>query len=472
MVFCLNPSCNQPDNPQSNKYCQGCGSVLAQSSVKYLFRSHYQVIGVLGSGGFGRTYLAEDVDYYHRPCVIKKLLIQGSDQQVEKIKDLFAREGKQLDSLVHPQIPKLYAYFNYEDGLYLVQEYIDGQNLLQEFKQEGRFNQTKIRDLLSDILPVLAYIQDRQILHRDLKPENIMRRRSDGKLILIDFGASRVKSETGTQALTAIYTPGYAAIEHMQGRPKPASDIYSLGATCVRLLTGCLPCDHQDPIYDDYHNRWRWQEYLQNQGIEVNSPLALILNKMIDSSLASRYTSAQEVMKDLELLLGPQISNQTEENKPTIVTPPVTKIAKDKKSFLPWAILASVLGIGAIALGSKIIPQPLLIETNLKFNQPINIYEDSELYLVIKENPGNSSTYTYESTHKLTSEVIELKQSVCDSEALQEYTFKCTWSNQGQQYQVFYNPLDPSQIRLRILTAEGNQKQDRILTITEGEPLW
>jgi len=141
MVFCLNPSCSKPDNPNPNKYCHGCGALLTDSSHQYLFRSRFQVIKLLGEGGFGRTYLAKDLDCRDRFCVVKKLLIQGNEIQAKRIIELFEREGEQLDKLLHPQIPRLYAYFAHENGLYLVQEYIEGDNLHKEYEQQGRFNQ-------------------------------------------------------------------------------------------------------------------------------------------------------------------------------------------------------------------------------------------------------------------------------------------------------------------------------------------
>ena len=308
--FCLNPACIHPQNPDENEFCHGCGANLAESTQSYLFEN-YRVTKLLGEGGFGRTYLAEYLRRYNEPRLIKTLITSEQKQTQQKIKELFTREAEQLHQLDHPQIPKLYEYFEKDNNLYLVQEFIDGINLREELKQDKPFSEDKIQIILEELLPVLAYIEEQNLLHRDIKPENIMRRHSDGTLMLIDFGAARVKTGIGPTMLTAIYTPGYAAIEHMMGRPVKASDIYSLGVTCIRLLTGCLPNATTDLIYDDNENCLCWKEYLQENNIEVSDPLLAILDKMVASSLKDRYPDARAVLKDLLLPIFPPPSLPT-----------------------------------------------------------------------------------------------------------------------------------------------------------------
>ena len=296
--FCLNPACKNPQNPEQNKFCHGCGGNLAANSQSFLFE-HYRVTKLLGQGGFGRTYLAEYSRRYNQPRVIKRLITREDDQNQQKIKELFAREAEQLCNLDHPRIPKLYEYFERDNNLYLVQEFIDGMSLSEEFQQQGAFRQQKIQTILEELLPILVYIEEHNLLHRDIKPDNIMRRRSDGQLMLIDFGAARVKTGRDPTILTAIYTPGYAAIEHMMGRPVKASDVYSLGVTCIRLLTGCFLSGTTDPIYDDHENCLCWKEYLEERNIKVSDLLTAILDKMVASSIRDRYPDAQAVLEDL-----------------------------------------------------------------------------------------------------------------------------------------------------------------------------
>ncbi len=299
MSHCINPNCNNPFNPDHHKFCQTCGSSL-------VLRNRYRAIKPLGDGGFGKTYQAEDLDCLNAVCVIKQFLpsadIQANPQILQKATELFNQEAERLFHLgEHSQIPRLLAYFEQDKRLYLVQELIDGQTLLQELQTEGVFSETKIREILLDLLPVLQVIHGEGVIHRDIKPDNIMRRRKDGKLILIDFGVS--KQVTGTifnQQGTSVGTPGYIPLEQLRGTAYPASDLYSLGVTCVILLTGCLPKgDGSSDLYNPIEGSWIWKERLPAE-ININPILEQILNKMLAERVKDRYQSALEVSQDLQ----------------------------------------------------------------------------------------------------------------------------------------------------------------------------
>ncbi|MBD2609757.1 serine/threonine protein kinase [Nostoc punctiforme FACHB-252] len=289
MSYCLNPRCPKPENSGNVNFCLTCGS-------KLLLKERYRAIKPIGQGGFGRTFLAVDEDKPSKPrCVIKQFYPQAQGTNtVQKAVELFNQEAVQLDELgKHPQIPELLAYFTQEDRQYLVQEFIDGQNLAQELAHKGAFSEAQIWQLLNDLLPVLKFCHVRQVIHRDIKPENIILRSSDGKLVLVDFGAS--KSATGTalnRTGTSIGSPEYVAPEQMRGRAIFASDIYSLGATCINLLTRRSPFDS----YDTNNDTWIWQKYLK---IPVSNALNRILNKMLESVPMRRYQTIDEVVKDL-----------------------------------------------------------------------------------------------------------------------------------------------------------------------------
>ncbi|TVQ44079.1 MAG: serine/threonine protein kinase [Gloeocapsa sp. DLM2.Bin57] len=470
MVFCLNPSCTNPDNPDTHKYCQGCGAVLADSTQEYLFRSRFQVIKKLGQGGFGRTYLAKDLDCRDRLCVIKKLLIQGNDVLIQRVKELFDREGEQLDKLQHSQIPKLIAYFAYQDGLYLVQEYIQGKNLYEEYQQQGRFSEEKIKELLLSILPVLQYIHSQQIIHRDIKPENIMRR-DDGSLVLIDFGATKVVSETvPSQSVLIPSSPGYSPLEQQQGNAKAASDIYSLGATAIRLLTGCFVDDsNQDSLFDDYHNQWIWREYLEKSNLKINPQLEAILNKMVAVSLANRYQDVADILADFNNLS--QAFNNSQINTQVVNIAPVST-----SSPLIFNKKMLMLGVGIIFLtiGSLLFfftrENPNQSEiTTLAFPAEVNTFEDEELVVIIrKDSPSN---YSYESRNKKTNQFLNLKESSCQNRQ-SEQDLECIWSNEGIKYQVLYNPNNPSEIRLLIYGSWGEDSNERTLKLSNTKPLW
>jgi serine/threonine protein kinase len=302
MSLCLNPDCSHQNTP-TDKFCHKCGSQL-------LLRERYRALKLIGQGGFGKTFQAIDEDKPSKPyCVIKQFFpsAQGTGT-LQKAAELFKEEAIRLDSLGrYPQIPELYAYFTGNDGRqYLVQEYIEGQNLEQELKQEGVFNEAKIKHLLSEILPILEFIHSKQVIHRDIKPENIIRRKSDNKLILVDFGAAKFVSPLNRSMTgTIIGSAEYIAPEQGNGKAVNASDLYSLGVTCLYLLTGISPFD----LFDGGEHQWVWRQWLVNN--LVSSDLGNILDKLIEFGTKKRYQSASEVLQALQIKTSVSISQTT-----------------------------------------------------------------------------------------------------------------------------------------------------------------
>ena len=346
ILYCLNPECSHPQNPTHYSYCQGCGGNLSQTSQSYSFHSRYLIVGVLGEGAFGRTYQAKDLNFNRKPRVIKKFIAQMQGAALEKSKELFQREAEKLDELKHEQIPTVYDYFSQGNSLYLVQEFIEGETLLQEYQREGRFSEQKIREILQQLLPVLVYLHSKGLIHRDIKPDNLMRRRSDGKLMLIDFGG--IKEQT-SQMGTGLCTPGYAVYEHIMGRAVAASDLYSLAATCVRLLTGCFPQSNSnlvDPVYDVDQRRWLWQSVLKSQKRSISDFLANLLNKMLEDKSSQRYQSASEV---LTLLNNPPSSR-------TVVQPPPVSFPPTRRKWLyngiGMIVFGGVIGLAIYSIGN------------------------------------------------------------------------------------------------------------------------
>lgn len=294
MICCLNPSCHQPQNSDDTQVCRSCGTELTP-----LLRGRYRVVHPIGQGGFGRTYLAVDEDRLRAKCVIKQFLPQFQGvSSLDKAIQLFEQEAMRLNELgEHPQIPTLLAYFEHSTRLYLVQQFVEGPNLVQELQRQGAFSEQRIRDLLHDLLPVLKFIHERQVIHRDITPGNIIRRNSDGRLVLIDFGVSKLLTGTSmSQAGTRIGTEGYAPIEQMRsGRAYPASDLYSLGATSIHLFTQVKP----DDLYDPLSGSWLWREHLAQKGRTVSDRLGYILDKMLKDMVNERYQSADAILKDL-----------------------------------------------------------------------------------------------------------------------------------------------------------------------------
>lgn len=293
MICCLNPKCKKPQNPDSAQVCENC-----QAPLTPLLRNRYRPIQPIGQGGFGRTYLAQDEDRLRTSCVIKQFSpqVQGS-RSLDKAIQLFNQEAVRLDELgEHPQIPRLLAYFEQDNYLYLVQQFIEGQSLLQEMRKQGPFNERQIRDVLADLLPVLRFVHSHNVIHRDITPTNILRR-PDGRLVLIDFGvAKQLDTEADAETGTRIGTEGYAPMEQFRsGRAYPASDLYSLGATCLHLMTQTRP----DTLYDPLKGQWIWREHLAQKGAVVSDQLAYIIDTLLKDLVGDRYQSADEVMRDL-----------------------------------------------------------------------------------------------------------------------------------------------------------------------------
>lgn len=289
MSYCLNPNCLSPRNPENAENCQRCQSRL-------LLNDRYRPLDPIGRGGFGRTFKAIDEYKPSKPnCVIKQFHGKGFDNAA-KAKELFHREAELQENLgKHPQIPELLALCPQDNYLYLVQEFIDGRNLNQELKEEGTFSEDKIWKLLEDLLPVLQFIHENQVIHRDIKPENIIRHSVEDRLFLVDFGIAKLATEAIlAKTGTVIGSEGYTAPEQHEGKPRFASDLYSLGATCYHLLT------YADPSRLLYS--WvDWQKELRDklEIRDISDELIDVLNKLLQPDISQRYQSAEYVLQSL-----------------------------------------------------------------------------------------------------------------------------------------------------------------------------
>lgn len=290
MKLCPNISCLYSHNPDTTKVCLKCGEQL-------LLNQRYHLSRQVGYGGFGITFLAVDERSPSQPqCIIKQFNFPTAyGYNCHQAMQLFRQEATRLDELQHPQIPKLLESFEQENRLYLVQEWIPGQTLQEELQQNGVFNEQKIQQLLTELLPVLQFIHGLQIIHRDIKPANIIRSSTQGKLILIDFGVA--KHITATALLktgTTVGSPEYIAPEQTRGKAIPASDLYSLGVTCIHLLTDISPFD----LFDVTSDRWVWRDYLL-PGNTISPKLGEIIDKLLQNATSQRYQSATEVLQAL-----------------------------------------------------------------------------------------------------------------------------------------------------------------------------
>jgi serine/threonine protein kinase len=357
MSYCLNPHCSKPENPNDVKFCLTCGT-------KLLLKERYRAIKPIGQGGFGRTFLAVDEDKPSKPpCVIKQFYPQAQGTNtVQKAVELFNQEAIQLDHLgQHPQIPALLSYCTQDDRQYLVQEFINGLNLAQELAQNGAFNESKIRQLLIDLLSVLQFCHSKEVIHRDIKPENIIRRGSDTRLVIVDFGAAKYATGTALNHTgTSIGSPEYVAPEQMRGRAVFASDIYSLGVTCINLLTARSPFDS----YDTHNAAWIWRQYLKTP---VSNELGKIIDKMLESIPSRRYQTTDAVLKDLNI-------QSTIGIPPTIISQPATQASPNSPpnfvSQTPSQIEKELLEIKTQFIGGKVQPQNVAQQPSVSTNNP------------------------------------------------------------------------------------------------------
>lgn len=326
-----------------------------------LLNNRYQVIEVLGVGGFGETFLAEDVYMpSRRRCVIKQLKPMTNDPKIYPlIQQRFGREAAILEKMGEgsSRIPKLYAYFCENGQFYLVQEWIQGQTITSIVEAKGRLSETTVSDIVASLLSVLDYVHGEGIIHRDIKPDNIILRHSNGLPILIDFGAVKetIANVSYTQAKInpsmVLGTPGFMSPEQAAGRPSYSSDLYSLGLTAIYMLTGKLP---QELEIDPQTGQLLWQQY----AFDVSPSLIAVLDKAVQSHPRDRYSTAKKMLLDLEsdvstpslpattkatvILPHQDISSQQEPVK----SPPVVALNKpfNQKKWLHNLILGILAG--------------------------------------------------------------------------------------------------------------------------------
>ncbi|WP_421659585.1 protein kinase domain-containing protein [Leptothermofonsia sp. ETS-13] len=292
-----------------------------------LLGARYKVIEVLGAGGFGHTYIAEDTQRPGNPrCVLKHLTFASPNTAVlEQVRRLFRAEAETLEKLgKHDQIPQLLAYFEENREFYLVQEFIEGPSLSEEFARGTRFTESQVIALLEDVLTTLVFVHSQGVIHRDIKPENLIRRTSDGKFVLIDFGAVKTISHTiaestgETSMSVPIYTSGYGASEQCLGKARFSSDLYSLGMVALQALTGLRPSQ----LPQDFNT----SEIIWRDQVQVNSDLAAFLDKMVCYHFMHRYQSASEALQALRQIIS---------GSPTVMTRPATPSSRVGATVIP-----------------------------------------------------------------------------------------------------------------------------------------
>jgi serine/threonine protein kinase len=284
-------------------------------SGKVLAR-RYRIVKVLGYGGFSETYIAEDTQRPGNPrCVVKQLKPANTKPEALQLaRRLFHSEAQTLEKLgTHPQIPQLLAYFEEDEEFYLVQEQIIGHPLNQELPTGRAIEEIAVIKIVRDLLQTLTFVHKNNVIHRDIKPSNIIRRHSDGKLVLIDFGAVKEVStrqldyQEQTPFTIGIGTQGYAPSEQCFGRPHYSSDIYAVGMVGIKALTGITPRE----LDRDADGEIKWSDaYGGKLRSQVSHSFAKILSKMVLEDFKERYQCASEALEDLKAF-NDIVSSQT-----------------------------------------------------------------------------------------------------------------------------------------------------------------
>lgn len=274
------------------------------NAPKNLLGGRYQVIQELGAGGFGQTFLAADLHLPGQPrCVVKQLKPQSTHpQNLQLAARLFDTEAQVLYRLGHhDQVPRLLAHFQDGSEFYLAQEWIDGNPLSDELVAGQPWSAPQVILMLESLLNVLAFVHQQNVIHRDIKPSNLMRRRSDHKIVLIDFGAVKQVSTAlshphaaPTQTI-AIGTPGYTPPEQVVGTPRFSSDIYAIGMVAIEALTGICPRQmNQDPNT----GKLQWRDCVA----QLDSALVTVLERMICPDFRDRYATAVEASTAIQAI--------------------------------------------------------------------------------------------------------------------------------------------------------------------------
>ena len=335
-----------------------------------LLDGRYQVLQVLSTGGFGETYIAEDTRRPGNPrCVVKHLKPLSTDPNSLPIaRRLFRSEAETLEQLGnHDQIPRLLAYFEENQEFYLVQELIVGRPLSTELHPGQPWGESQVIQMLEDVLGILAFVHGYGVIHRDIKPDNLIRRSSDGKLVLIDFGAvKQVRTQLpidGNQmgSTVAIGTPGYVPREQMLGRPRPNSDIYALGIIGIQAATGLSP--HQLPE-DPTTQEILWQHQAQ-----VSAGLKYFLSQMVRCDDRERYQSATQALAVLQQLTSPYLPTQLPDTQRSSVSPsqqdapPVAAAANKVPLLIGGMVMAVGMGFAIAYMTSTSVPPPISQQT-------------------------------------------------------------------------------------------------------------
>jgi eukaryotic-like serine/threonine-protein kinase len=353
-----------------------------------VLRDRYHIVKPLSAGGFGETFLAEDWDLpSHQICVVKRFQPQSNEPFVlQQGARLFNQEAEILHRLGnHDRIPRLLAHFEENQEFYMVEEFIEGDVLSNELIRGMQKGEDHVISLLQDILEVLAFVHGQGVIHRDIKPANLIRRQSDGKIVLIDFGAVKeigclsVNMQGQLKPTIAIGTHGYIPDEQANGKPRFSSDVYAVGVIAIQALTGLNP----EPNFGGFPEDAVTGEFQWRDAVSVSGELADVIDKMVRKDCRQRYASAVEVLQALDIFLSNTKSQTFISAAPILASTQVSQPPVSFMSILSWFRSHKETTALAIALIAVVIApfNEDFREFFVKFMFGYSYYENQEIKL-------------------------------------------------------------------------------------------
>ena len=420
-----------------------------------LLNGRFYIIRELGNGGFATTYLASDKQSSKEfRCVVKQLQPRYNSPSVwASAKERLATEAMVLQWLgKQPQIPEFIGHFEENKQFYLVLEFIEGEEFEHEVHRQI-LGETQAIDFLVDILGILKSVHQQGIIHRDIKPSNLIRRKQDGRMILIDFGAVK---EIGTMAFDTskqrvqtqiIGTPGYMPPEQNNGKPIYSSDIYALGKTVIFGMTAKSPTEWE-MTQADATTSW-------NKKIAVSEAFLKIVNCMTAESVSGRYNSVNEVLRDLQPLqmIGKSIGGKYQmikylggsSNAHSYVAQSldlsgdrfyleILKLQDSKTSSLSTITEEIMMGFNNLSIVDRDSRIPTVIEY---------FVDESQIFIIQEYIEGKNLAQTVEDRYVLSeAEVIDILLSTADA------------LNPFHRQQVIHGNIKPSSL----IRRSDNQK--------------
>ncbi|MGM9869954.1 MAG: protein kinase [Sodaliphilus sp.] len=338
----------------------------------------YRILSTLGQGGFGITYLAENTmlegkvavkefffkEYCDRNEATRHVTIptSGNREMVQRFKQKFVKEARTIFKLNHPNIVRILDVFEENSTAYYVMDYIEGESLSDMVKRRGSIPEAEALAYVRDAAQALNYIHSKNINHLDVKPGNLIKRRDDGKVVLIDFGVAKqydAATSEGTTTTPVCISAGYSPMEQYLKKGvqsfSPQSDVYALAATLYKLLTGVTPPEAMA---------------VQDEGLPVDELLQKRVSNPVRLAIAMAMKSKSERTQSIFLFLNSLAATDDEPTEPKPAPKPAPKkpapapihivqSADDadlKKSLKYWLMgggVAVLVAVIALAIGGK-----------------------------------------------------------------------------------------------------------------------